>query len=83
MMGSDLTLEGVMPIADHQRTKGKKLMYVVEYNVKGYAIRRDGDPLKREVGPVLLGRSLTDADRESAHLALAISDIEGLVGMEE
>ena len=69
-------------IATHKRTRGLQLVYTIDYDANGYAIRHLGE-LRKEGGATLVGAQLSAQYRSQAQLRIAIADIEDLMGMIE
>lgn len=71
-----------MPVIEYQRSSGKRLTYVIEYDQGEYFILRDGQMKKAVPDALATGMAPSEASPDLM-LRMAISDIETLTGMDE
>lgn len=71
-----------MPLYQHRRNGGKRLLYDIQYDRAEYFITRDGE-MKKAVPDVLVAGVLDSEASPELMLRMAIADIEALLGMEE
>jgi hypothetical protein len=71
-----------MPVATHQRSHGRQLLYTIDYDKGEYFIERDGVMKKSVPDPIVAGVAPSEASAELM-LRMAIADIEALIGMDE
>lgn len=71
-----------MPIQEHRRSKGKCLLYSIEYDRGEYFIQRGG-VMKKAVSDAVLTGILPQESTPDLMRHTAIADIEDLIGMDE
>lgn len=71
-----------MPVHHHRRSKGRQLLYDIEYDRGEYFITRDG-AMKKAVPDALVAGVMPSEATAELMLRTAIADIEGLTGMDE
>jgi hypothetical protein len=71
-----------MPAQGYRRSKGRCLLYGIEYDNGQYFIERDG-VMKKSVPDAVVATVTPHEAKPELMLRMAIADIESLVGMDE
>lgn len=71
-----------MPTQEYRRSKGRCLLYCIEYDQAEYFIQRDGQ-MKKAVLDAIVASITPHEAKPGLMLRMAIADIELLIGMDE